>query len=68
MSASTITTALPLCASTMARLVATVDLPSASPELVTSTVLTGLSIEEYSRLVRRDRKASDTGERGFFAT
>jgi hypothetical protein len=63
-----ITTALPLWASTMAKLAATVDFPSDSPELVTKTVLTGSSTEEYSRLVRKDRKASATGARGFFAT
>ena len=67
-SASIIITFFPLWASTMARFAATVDLPSDSPELVTSMILAGSSTDEYSRLVRKDRKASATGERGFFAT
>jgi len=63
-----IITFLPLCASTMARFAATVDLPSDSPELVTRIILAGSSTDEYSRLVRSERNASATGERGFLAT
>src|SRR5579883_3240147 len=63
-SQSTASTRAPLSAVTTARLARVVDLPSAGPALVTSTVRSTVSRLLNWRLVRSARYASAIGERG----